>query len=231
MLKRLIALRCKTSFAARAASAGLAILLSACASSPDQRDARANGARAPGAGDAGRILAAARAIKTKKGCNKAAPTYRVAAALGEGFEIAQAELGACLLTLDGANAQETALFEQEALFWLHRAAQAGQPAAQRALAEYYGAAGASHYDPEKALSWALVYSENTEASLFGMSPLAQPFLEALDSALDETARAAAQSFADTFKPLAMAAYAPAVATPARSGIRQRPTGGQRRRPR
>ncbi|MEL7491536.1 MAG: hypothetical protein AAGJ73_12525 [Pseudomonadota bacterium] len=199
-------------------TAFLVSLTVACASSgPGER--RPEGDRAGGAGQArpAPALAAARKLKSEKGCAAAAPTYRVTAAMGEGFEVAQSELGFCLLRMTGDTDAETALFEQEGVFWLTRAAYAGEARAQRRLAEHAHAAG----DDEAALGWALAFAANSQTDLFSLSPLPGDFIAQASASLSDAQIEAAQQFADRLPAIKMAGYTPT------QGSRERPQAGQR----
>ena len=195
-----------------------AAIIAGCASTTPPRPDRGERAGPPGVGVSGRVLANARAVKSEKGCAEATPAYRAVAALGEGFEIAQAELGACLLTLDGATESESALLQREAMFWLERAAHAGQPSAQRTLAMTYGAADGPLADPAAALSWALVFSKNKKADLFAVAPLPPSLIEAQRGTLDADAIASAEAFAANFVELSMNGYKPPAPASGPSGV-------------
>jgi TPR repeat protein len=160
--------------------------------------------RIPTEEEAGRILTVARQIKNDKGCADAAPHYRVAAAMGEGFEVAQRELGGCLLEMTGSTDAETALFRKEGMFWLERAAYAGNAAAQKALATELAKSPAASAD---AFKWALAFEKSGEAKLYGYAPLAPQFTEGLRAALTPQQIADAESFAANFSVVRMAPYA------------------------
>lgn len=182
---------------------------------------------------ASRLLEDARKTRESKGCAPAAPNYRVVAAMGEGQEAAQHELGECLLTIAGADASETALFRQEGLFWLTRAAHAGNARAQRALAIHYAAPAEGAQ--EEALKWALVYARNSDAAVYGYKDLPATFTPGLIAALAPHSVADAQAFAAAFAPRAMARFdppPPPKGSKSRSGPgdigAQQPTGRGRR---
>jgi hypothetical protein len=162
--------------------------------------------RIPTEDEAGRILNYARQLKNEKGCAEAAPQYRVAAAMGEGFEVAQRELGGCLLEMTGATPDETTLFRKEGAFWLERAAFAGNAAAQKALATELAK---SAPNSAEALKWALAFEKSGEAKLYGYAPLAPAFTEGLKAALTPAQIAAAESFAANFSVVRMAPYSAA----------------------
>lgn len=157
---------------------------------------------------ASRLLGVAREMREAQGCAVAAPTYRVVAAMGEGQDGAQHELGECLLLVDGASPTETALFRQEAMFWLTRAAFAGNARAQRALAVHYGAKSNPDGSPAEALKWALVYGKNSGADLYGYKALPETFVPGLKKDVSPEALAAAESFAASFTPVHLAKFAP-----------------------
>jgi len=193
-----------------------------------------------GVGRPSALLAAAREQQAKEGCAKAAPAYRIVASYGEGYEIAQFELGACLIQMTGAGDAETALFRQEGVFWLSRAAWAGDARAQGRLAEALsGAQGyaASHLgpDPEAALMWSLVYTANGSRDVYGLRPLPSLVTEHIVSALSAEAEESARQKAVQFARVTMDSFvAPAMPQTARGGRDSssgRPPGGGDRPPR
>lgn len=198
------------SFAAAVAAIGLA----ACAS---RQAMEAAPPRPPSDLEAGRILSHARAARANDGCAEAAAAYRVVAAMGEGFEVAQSELGECLLLMTGASPAETALFREEAAFWLKRAAYAGEARAQRRLALHLGAPDAPLADKAEALRWALVYERNPQAALYGLDPLPAGYVQSLRAAIPAAAADAAELFAAQFAPIRMSLYAPPARPVARAG--------------
>lgn len=176
----------------------------ACASSGPKLEA--GPPRAPSEEEASRIMTHARALREAKGCQSAAPALRVVAAMGEGFEPAQHELGECLITMTGTSEAETALLRSEGHFWLTRAAWAGNPRAQRTLTTRYGAPNGPRADKLEALKWALVYAANKEADLYGFKALPATFIPGLKNALSTDEVAAAENFAAAFKPLHLTPY-------------------------
>ena len=215
----------------------IALTLGACASSPSPSPQAAeengrNGKPQPvNALQGGRHLAVARKIEADKGCEKAAPAYRVIAALGEGFEIAQAELGECLLMMTGANETEKALFQKEGIFWLERAAFAGEARAQRTLAKALGAK-TDRADQIRALSWALVYENNADTALYGYKPLPVTFVSGLKSLMAAEELAEAEAFATDFSIIRMAQYRSTVQQDRSAQPGKRPQDSkQQRRPR
>jgi TPR repeat protein len=153
-----------------------------------------------------KLLAEARKAREAAGCLDAAPLYRVVAAMGEGEEAAQHELGECLLLIAGAKPQETALFRMEGEFWLTRAAFAGNARAQRALSVHYGSAANPDASPAEALKWALVYGKNGESDVYGYKSLPPTFAPGLKAALSPEEVAEAEAFAASFTPIALAPF-------------------------
>lgn len=206
-------------------------LLAACASGPKGPPAEALAA-ASANGEA--ILAQARKVRADRGCAEAAPAYRVVAGMGEGFEAAQHELGECLISLVGTSPGETALFRQEGVFWLTRAAYAGNARAQRALALFYGAADNPAGSPAEALRWAMLYDRNSGADLFGYQGLPPTFEPGLKAALSPAERAEVEKFVADFTPITLTPFVAAHAEKERAAPagERRPDGGrppQRRR--
>ncbi|MBI1365536.1 MAG: hypothetical protein GC153_06215 [Alphaproteobacteria bacterium] len=186
--------------------AAIAILVFGASASLAKNKAEPAPARPPTAAEANRILAFARETRQAKGCEAALADYRVIAAMGEGFEAAQDELGECLLEAPGASAIETTLRREEALFWLRRAAYAGNARAQRALAELYaGPKNPEHSDLE-ALKWALLYEANPDASLYGYKDFPRTFVPGLKGVLSPEAVEEAQAFVKNFTPVRLALY-------------------------
>lgn len=219
-----------------AAALGLSVLL--CANPGlAKKKPELEAARAPSEAEAARILSWTRAIRDEKGCAEAAPAYRVVAGMGEGFEPAQHELGECLTLMTGARPEETALFREEALFWLKRAAYAGNARAQRALSVLYGAGDSAVRSQTEALKWALVYEKNGEADLYGYKALPPTYVPGLKNDLGSEDVAAAESFAAGFAPIKLGAYAgparPKLEKGGPAGLEGGPPGGERprRRPR
>lgn len=174
------------------------------------------------------FLRDARKTLNEKGCAAATPAYRAAAALGAGMEAAQHELGECLLEAVGATDAETRLLRDEGLFWLTRAAWAGNARAQRRLALLHASPVGGAHAPLDALKWALVFGKNPEADLFS-GPLPATLVDGLVSDLGPAARETADAFAAGFAPLAMPSYAPDLPAAGGGKERRRKGGGDARR--
>lgn len=179
---------------------------------------------------AGRLTAFARKLRADKGCASAAPAFRVVAAMGDGNEAAQHELAECLLEMQGATPTETALFREEARFWLTRAAYAGNARAQRRLVLDMAAPANALHDPKAALQWALVYEKNPTADLYGFKELPKTLVPGLRAVLTPEAAAEAEAFATSFAPLTLSKFeAPKARKPAEEQ-RRPPPGARPRRP-
>jgi len=189
---------------------------------------------APREEDAGRLVMFARDLRDKKGCAEAAPAFRVVAAMGEGQESAQHELGECLLEMKGASDVETALFRQEGELWLTRAAFAGYARAQRSLAMDMASPANPLHNPKGSLMWSLVYEKNPTSDLYGYAKLPATLIPGLKSALIETDLSEAENFANKFTPIVLAKFE----GPKRDGKKgadgerqlRPPPGGRKRRP-
>ncbi|MEX0645483.1 MAG: hypothetical protein WD076_09240 [Parvularculaceae bacterium] len=135
--------------------------------------------------------------------------------------------------MTGARAEETALFREEAHFWLKRAAYAGNARAQRALSVLYGAGDSAVHSPSDALKWALIYEKNSEADLYGYKTLPPTYVPGLKNDLGAEEVAAAEAFASGFTPLKLGAYAgpkpPKLEKAAPRGFEGGPPGGERPR--
>jgi len=188
----------------------LSLAVTACASG---RGGPKNAAGpAPGLQQPGKLLALARDTQAKKGCTAALPAYRVISSFGDGYEIAQYELGACLLETSGASDAETALLREEAALWLRRAAWAGNARAQLRLAQLLSGAPGTGLGvasaPEEALGWSVVYNENAQRDLFDLPAVPDAVAAHLNAALDTASRERALAFAESFTPVTMSAFTP-----------------------
>jgi len=146
---------------------------------------------------AARLIGAARNLAATRGCDEAIPVYRVLAAYGRNFEIAQFELGQCLL--DGS---PSPLDQREAMVWLERAAMAGHRESQKELAEVAFRGN----DYAMALGWALVFNDQNDTAIAPMQDFSAPFMDRLKAGLSEADIAAAERFALDFSPAYMASF-------------------------
>ncbi|MEM9014962.1 MAG: hypothetical protein AAGB02_07625 [Pseudomonadota bacterium] len=158
-----------------------------------------------------RLLGLARKQQAEKGCAAATPTYRVIASFGDGYEVAQYELGACLFEMESEHTMETRLFKKEAAFWLERAAYAGNARAQGMLAELLsGVEPAPGFptDPVAAMGWTLIYESNAEHTLYGLKDTAPAVRAHLETSLTEDEKRQAQAFAAGFDEFTMESFTP-----------------------
>ncbi len=209
-----------------------AAMLGACATGKSSSEARGPAASI---NQPERLLAHARNIQAEKGCEKAIPTYRVTASFGEGYEVAQYELGACLLEI-APTSEQAALLTQEGLFWLRRAAWAGNARAQWRLAMVLSGAPSPYTEnvdaaPSEAMGWALIYKDNATRELYGLAPVYPKIINHLQATLPPSAKTEATTFANDFAEVKMAIFAPPARNPRaeKAGKLQGQGEGQRRR--
>jgi TPR repeat protein len=224
----------------RSAVVGSFCVLAACASGPPRGAGPGAGRQVDLASQSERLLNAARKKKNEQGCASAIPTYRVVSSFGKGHDTAQYELGACLFETSADSAAEQGLLRDEGLFWMRRAAWAGNARAQLALAgalsgaDGHAVAGLGP-DLVEGYGWALIYADNAAHKLYGLPDLhpiaAAHFRERMTAAMVDDA----ENFATDYRQLEMAVFTP----PARErGAEQQGAqgrgpgpGGERRRPR
>ena len=184
----------------------LTVTVTSCASGGGKRQA----GPAPGLQQPGKLLSLARDIQAEKGCKSAIPAYRVISSFGDGYDIAQYELGACLLERESTNPAEINLFQEEAVFWLRRAAWAGNARAQLKLAQILsGASNVEHggqANPEEAMAWSILYNENAKRDLYDLPDIPERVAAHLNVTLDTDAAQRAAAFADNFEAIKMAAF-------------------------
>lgn len=210
----------------------LAFSVAACASGGKKHAA----GPAPGLQQPGKLLSLARDTQAKKGCTKAIPAYRVISSFGDGYDVAQYELGACLLEATSDNPAEVELFQEEAVFWLRRSAWAGNARAQLKLAHELSGAGDvslnTHANPEEAMGWSIVYNENAKRDLYDLPDVTESVANHLNATLDGAATARAVAFADDFQAITMASFTPPRQQEGSARRQSRPQGqpgGQQRR--
>lgn len=218
------------------AIATIALSLAACASGPQRGPA--GGFKIDVASQAETILADARRKKAEKNCAAAIPSYRVVSSFGKGYDVAQSELGNCLLEVASADNTDTALLQEEALFWLRRSAYAGNARAQLALSNALSGAapGAAGITPNlvESYGWALIYEDNAAHSLYGLPDLHPQTAAFFRTQLNDTATTAAQSFAASYKQVEMDVFVPPFAGDRERGQAnggRRGQGGERPRTR
>lgn len=220
---------------AQTAAALSLLTLAACASGPQRGP---GGGQFRGAGldvsaQSARILADARKKKAEQGCAAAIPSYRVVASFGLDHETAQYELGACLLEAASGDGAEPALLQEEGLFWLRRAAYAGEPRAQVALADALsGASPASAGimpNLVEAYGWALLYEDNAAHNLYGLPELQPAVADHFRTQMNADEISDAQAFAAAYREIKMEVFTPP-AGESRTGLQRlnEPAGGRPR---
>lgn len=210
------------------------VFLAACASGPKGAGAIV---KIDVASQSERILADARKKKSEQDCAAAIPSYRVVASFGKGHDTAQYELGACLLETTADTAASETLLRDEGLFWLRRAAYAGNARAQLALADALSGAN-SHAvaglkpDIVEGYGWSLIYADNAAHKLYGLPDLHPTAADHFRTQMSDAMVSEAHAFAADFHTLEMAVFTPpAYEGPERAdGPRgQGPGDGRRRR--
>lgn len=215
------------------------VLMAGCSTGGGKADDRQlpRGAQA-GFNQPSLLLSKAREIQAEQGCAAAIPAYRVISSFGEGYHVAQYELGACLLSLEGKGQAETDLFRMESVFWLNRAAWAGNARAQQKLAYLLSGDPAQPMasirpDPEQAAMWAIVYHANSARELYGLAEISPSVADHLAATLTPEEQQQAEAAAAAFQPIEMARFIPPRGERAREAAGRQGAGqrGGRRRPR
>jgi hypothetical protein len=128
-------------------------------------------------------------------CEEAVKLLERAAAQGPGYEDAQRRLGECLITLSNGSGEQYS----QGIVWLKRAAEAGWPEAQGALAFEY--ATGPQADPVEAAKWLILYERNPRLKRIGFTPLPAGRLARIRAAIPAEAMAKGQTAADAFMPV------------------------------
>lgn len=135
-------------------------------------------------------------------CDVAIPIYRALINQGTGYELAQFNLGRCLLDTakkapDPATAES---MKREAADWTLKAANRGLPNAQNGLASMYLDGEGVTADPVEAGKWSLLYHGNAARRMYGLPDIAPALQTRLDGALNEKNWDAAQARAAAWSP-------------------------------
>ena len=207
--------------------------LAACASGPK----RGGGAivKIDVASQSERILADARKKRSEMDCAAAIPSYRVVASFGKGHDTAQYELGACLLEATADTPAAETLLREEGVFWLRRAAYAGNARAQLALADALSGAGEHAIaglkpDIVEGYGWSLIYADNAAHKLYGLPDLHPTAADQFRTQMSDAMISEAHAFAADFRTLEMAVFTPPTFEgPAGAADRPTPVGSQDRR--
>lgn len=126
------------------------------------------------------------ALKDQGNCPGAIILLQPVAGLGPGYETAQTALGACLLAQDDTR--------DEGVTWLTRAADAGWPEAQFALAQHYGAATPAR-DGTTAAYWLALFDNNPAQARVGFRAPDPNVLRTLRASLSTTEKDAGAALA------------------------------------
>ncbi len=168
------------------------IVLSACASGPRDRGA--------GRGfNLNQAYATATELHARGKCREAAAIYFQVAMQGKGYEDAQYRLGECLIRLAGTADFSTDYLE--GLVWLRRAAEAGWPEAQGALAVQYLEGPQNMRNPVEAAMWLNLYENNIGQKRLGFTPLATASIDRLKTTLNAADRAEGDRLAQSWRPV------------------------------
>ena len=126
-------------------------------------------------------------LKNAGNCKAAIEKLRPVANLGPGYENAQTALGACLLVVGMKDGETTADY-LDGMMWLRRAADAGWPEAQGALAEVHFQGPAMLRNGVEAAYWLTLYQVNQGKIHIGFVP--QKNADAMERALSPADKAA-----------------------------------------
>jgi hypothetical protein len=135
-------------------------------------------------------------------CQEAIPILRQLAARGDGYELAQYNLGLCLLDAGKAepDAQRAASLKQEGAASILKAANHNLPKAQASLAEMYLGGDGVVRDPIEAGKWALIYHANGTRFALGLPNISADLQARLDAVLTDATWAQARARADAWNP-------------------------------
>ncbi|MEI9989960.1 MAG: hypothetical protein WDM86_07965 [Rhizomicrobium sp.] len=139
-------------------------------------------------------------------CNEAIPILRRLAEGGDGFELAQYNLGLCLLDTGKADPDvpHGASLKLEGAAFVLKAASHNLPKAQASLAQMYLDGDGVARDPVEAGKWALIYRANGARFALGLPNISADLQARLDGALSAATWAQAQARADAWVPVAQA---------------------------
>lgn len=128
-------------------------------------------------------------LKTQGDCPGAILKLRPVAGIGPGYENAQTALGTCLLQT-GAKDKDLSSDYLEGLTWLRRAADAGWPEAQGALASAHAFGPSAIRNGEEAAYWFTLYQTNPSKSRIGFASMPVADEAAIDKSLSAAAKTA-----------------------------------------
>jgi hypothetical protein len=148
--------------------------------------------------------ARAEELRQRGQCRDAIPIFRQLAAKGDGYEIAEFNLGLCLFDVSKteADAQRAASLKHEAAECIEEAANNGFPNAQFSLVVIYLDGYGTASDPVEAGKWSLIYHDNSMRVAIGLPDISPELQARLDSVLTDKSWAEAQSRAAAWSPAA-----------------------------
>jgi hypothetical protein len=137
-------------------------------------------------------------------CDEAIPILRQLAAYGDGYELAQYNLGLCLLDTGKAapDAVRAASLKAEAATFILKAANHNLPKAQASLAAMYLDGDGVARDPIEAGKWALIYRGNGARTALALPNISADLQARLDGVLTDVTWAEARARADAWTPVA-----------------------------
>jgi hypothetical protein len=121
-------------------------------------------------------------LKNQGNCAGAILKLRPIASLGPGYENAQTALGTCLLE-SAAKDKELSADYLDGLMWLRRAADAGWPEAQGALAGAHAFGPTTIRNGEEAAYWLALYQTNPSKSRIGFTAMGPADVAAIEKSL------------------------------------------------
>jgi hypothetical protein len=148
--------------------------------------------------DTNKMLEEGSRLQAAGKCNEAVSYFYHLAVMGQGFEIAQYHLAQCEMADSGSSGRSEKFLD--GLLWMRRAAQAGYPEAQGALAVLYLEGPGWLRDPVEAAMWLSLYESNGRRRLVGFLPLAPETIARLRGVLSESDLAEGRRRSEAWKP-------------------------------
>ena len=212
-----------------------ASLLAGCSGKPD----RPGGPDRQSAGERlTAIYARAQRLTAEGRCGEVEGLLFYLAMQGRGFEDTQTWLGNCIIaglppdTMTAGQTPSARLLE--GLMWLRRAAEAGRPEAQVALAGLYLDGPVMMRDPLEAAMWLALYERNMAKIRLDFTPPSDDAVDRLTALLTPEQRATGQARADGWTPIYWRPHKSPFPTAPGEAQAERPTapdGRQGQRPR
>jgi hypothetical protein len=136
-------------------------------------------------------------------CDQAIPIFRALVARGEGSELAQYNLGLCLLDTakTARDASEAASLRHEAALLILNAANHDIAKSELRLVEMYLTGEGVPPDPIEAGKWSLIYRASGGRAALGLPNISADLQARLDGVLTDATWAQARSRADAWTPI------------------------------